>query len=251
MRFLAPLLSLLCLPAGLFAQSALEKFSSATHTLPSGYKIPYRFLQPEKITPGKKYPLVLFLHGVGERGTDNAKQVHNGAELFADPARRAEFPCFVIVPQCPPNSFWGIAPVDSKRKTVPDQPLNAVLDLLDQTIRQHPVDSRRVYVVGLSMGGYGTWRVLAERPNFFAAAIPICGGGDPATAVSFRRTPIWIFHGLKDTVVSPENSKKMLTALEKAGGKPRSTFYPDVAHDAWWPALRDPATWQWLFSQKK
>jgi predicted peptidase len=250
MRILFQLLFLLLCPVVLIGQTPAEKFEAQAFALKSGYKLPYRLLKPEKIEPGKTYPVVLFLHGAGERGSNNTSQVKNGAELFINETYRKKYPCFVVVPQCPANSFWGYtSPQNSK--DIPDQPLNAALSLLDQVIKENPVDKHRVYLIGLSMGGYATFRSLEARPKFFAAAIPICGGGYPQQVKEYKRVPLWIFHGEKDPVVSPENSKKMAEALKAVGSKPKLTLFPNVAHDAWTPALNNPETWEWLFEQKR
>lgn len=247
----SPLLFLLALlaPALALAQTVVDQFEAHTFTLKSGYKLPYRLLKPEKIEPGKKYPVVLFLHGAGERGDDNAKQIRNGVERLADPALRAKYPCFVLVPQCPRESFWGFAP--ESKNTVPDQPLNAALALLDETLKKEPVDKQRVYVIGLSMGGMATFKVLQARPRFFAAAVPICGDGDASKARVYSRVPLWIFHGDKDTVVRPDGSKRIAEALKKAGGNPKLTLFPGVGHNAWTPALKGTETWDWLFAQQR
>ncbi|MDR2863140.1 MAG: prolyl oligopeptidase family serine peptidase, partial [Puniceicoccales bacterium] len=230
-------------------QAALEAFEAKTFTLKSGYKLQYRLLQPEKIEPGKKYPIVLFLHGMGERGDDNARQVRNGVERLALPELRSKYPCFVIVPQCPGNSFWGLAP--ERGNVVPNQPLNAAFALIDETLKKQPTDKQRVYVLGLSMGGMGTFNALQARPRFFAAAIPICGNGDASKAATYKQTAIWIFHGEKDTTVPPTGSKSIAEALKKAGAKPKLTLFPDVGHSAWIPALNSNETWDWLFAQKR
>ncbi|MDR1818323.1 MAG: dienelactone hydrolase family protein [Puniceicoccales bacterium] len=215
----------------------------------AGATLPYRLLSPEKIENAKKYPLVIFLHGVGERGTDNAAQVRNGIERLGTPALRKKFPCYAIVPQCPPHSFWGIAP--ERSRAAPDA-LNLVLNLVDETLRTTPTaDRRRVYVAGLSMGGIGTFRLLEARPRFFAAALPICGTGNAERAKSYASTPVWIFHGEKDTVVRPDGSKRIAAALKAAGCKVKFSLVPDVGHNVWVNALGDDKTWEWLFAQHR
>lgn len=222
-------------------------FKSATHTH-KGYSLPYRLLKPAKIEPGKKYPVVLFLHGMGERGTDNAKQLKNSASRLADADLRTRHPCFLLVPQCPVSSFWGMAPKNAPKGDA----LDTALDLLDSAIKTHPIDKSRTYIMGLSMGGMATFNALKARPKFFAAAIPICGAGDAAAAKSYSSTAVWIFHGDKDTTVKPKSSQDIAAALKKAGSsKSKITLYPGVGHNAWTPALHGTGTWDWLFAQKR
>ncbi|MDR3227974.1 MAG: prolyl oligopeptidase family serine peptidase [Puniceicoccales bacterium] len=233
----------------------LEIFDAAVF-LKDNAAISYRFLRPENPAPRAKYPVVLFLHGVGERGSDNAIQVRNGIERLALPHMRAAFPCYAIVPQCPVSSFWGLSPEHPPHRHLgphhkPDA-LNLALALVDDTLRKYPnADPHRVYVIGLSMGGMATFRALEARPNFFAAAIPICGDGNAALAKHYARTPVWIFHGERDTTVRPGGSIRIEAALRQAGGRPKLSILPGVAHAAWEPALNDTKTWEWLFAQHR
>jgi len=212
----------------------------------------YRLLRPEKVEPGKTYPLVLFLHGVGERGVDNYAQIRNGAERLAAPALRAKHPCFAVVPQCPRHSFWGLVSEKSVAagKVEPDA-LNLALLLTDELLEQLPVDRRRVYLAGVSMGGMAVFRALVARPAFFAAAVPVCGDGNAELAPRYAKTPVWIFHGEADTVVRPEGSKRICAALQKAGGKARLTLLPGVGHNVWVQAFGQAETWDWLFAQRR
>ncbi|MDR1497599.1 MAG: prolyl oligopeptidase family serine peptidase [Puniceicoccales bacterium] len=224
----------------------VDSFEPGVHTKGKA-TLPYRLLKPEKIERGKKYPIVLFLHGAGECGKDNQKQLHNGVGYLATPQMRAKHPCFILVPQCPSTSVAWRAGRSA------DAPLTTALALLDELIKKHPVDKQRVYISGLSMGGMGTFKALELRPRFFAAAIPICGAGNAVAAKAYSRTPVWIFHGAKDNVVPPGSSKAIAEALKKASPKTphKITLFPNVGHNAWDPALRDPATWEWLFAQKR
>jgi predicted peptidase len=124
-------------------------------------------------------------------------------------------------------------------------------ELLDDFIASYSIDESRIYAMGVSMGGFGTWDIIARKPDLFAAAAPICGGGDEATAPSIAHIPIWTFHGDKDDAVKVERSRNMVAALKSAGGNPRYTEYPGVGHDAWTPALNDLELFSWLFSQRK
>ena len=129
--------------------------------------------------------------------------------------------------------------------------LQAVESLILKIIKNYRIDKTRVYVTGLSMGGYGTWALAARRPELFAAAVPICGGGDPATVNVLKNLPIWVFHGVLDKVVLPEESEKMIRALEKAGGKVRYTLYPESYHDSWTETYDNPALYDWMLSKRK
>jgi predicted peptidase len=219
----------------------------------------YRLLLPVDHDPaarpgGKSWPLILFLHGAGERGSDNAAQLKYLPELMALPEHREKHRAFVLAPQCPANRTWSA--VDMKtmaasRSAGPTDEARAVLAMLDGVMRNHPVDPRRVYLTGLSMGGYGAWDLAARRPDLWAAVVPICGGGDPGTAARMKDLPIWAFQGAKDPVVPPERSREMVEAVRRAGGNPRTTEYADGAHDSWTPAYRDPDLLAWLFAQRK
>ena len=217
-----------------------------------GAKLPYHLLTPSKVEDGKKYPLVVFLHGAGERGADNEKQLVHGVPQFV--ANRDKFPCFLIAPQCPDGKKWVEVDWSADTHTLPKDPGEVgrlALALIERSIRELPVDPKRVYITGLSMGGYGTWDLVARRPELFAAAAPVCGGADEATAARIKNVPVWAFHGAKDTAVKPARSRNMIAALEKAGGKPKYTEYPDVGHNSWDPAYKDPEVFKWLFAQKK
>jgi predicted peptidase len=219
-----------------------------------GRTMPYRLLKPETVEEGKTYPLVLFLHGAGERGSDNVKQMVHGVSEFVRPENRRDYPCFLLVPQCPEGKRWVEVDWGADSHVLPkepSEPLRLVLDLLDDALNRYPIDRRRVYVTGLSMGGFGVWDLLARRPDLFAAAVPVCGGGDPATAKAIKDVPVWVFHGARDGAVKPKRSRDMVKALEDAGGKPKYTEYPDVGHDSWNPAYRDPELMKWLFDRKK
>lgn len=220
----------------------------------SGEKIlPYRLLKPTKITEGEKYPLVLFLHGAGERGNDNAKQLVHGAKEFLKPENRKKYPCFVVAPQCPSGSWWSAGTRENLRtfREKPHEPIRMTLDVLDQLCREFPVDKNRIYITGLSMGGYATWDLISRKPDLFAAAAPVCGGGDTAKAGVISKLPIWAFHGDADKAVPVAQSRSMIAAIEKAGGKPKYTEYPGVGHDSWTRTYANPEFFAWLFEQHR
>jgi predicted peptidase len=252
MRIVVSLLTLLLPGVALAGRNALyEKaiFSADSKTLN------YRVLKPAKIEEGKKYPLVLFLHGAGERGTDNEKQLVHGSSLFTQSANRAKFPAYVVFPQCPENKMWVDVPWgDKKPHTMPKEPgepLKLTKQMLDGFIKDNAVDPSRVYVMGLSMGGFGTWDFIARYPDFVAAAVPICGGADDSTASAIKHLPIWAFHGADDTVVHTVRSQSIAAALKKVDGKIRYTEYPKVGHNSWSPAFAESELLPWLFAQKR
>lgn len=198
--------------------------------------LPYRLLKPNS-ADSTVYPLVIFFHGSGERGNNNNAQLKHIAPLFLNEANRTQYPCFVLAPQCKKGSYWGGV-------------ARPLFTLIDEIIAKYPIDKKRIYITGVSMGGYGTWWLLGKFPNRFAAAIPVCGGGDARWAKSFAQTPVWAFHGSKDNTVTPDKSRTMIEAMKKAGGSPKYTEYPEVGHQSWINAYREPEILSWLFSQK-
>ncbi|MGH8903201.1 MAG: dienelactone hydrolase family protein [Egibacteraceae bacterium] len=200
-------------------------------------------------------PLVLLLHGAGERGNDNRSQLANGVmNLLGSETATARFPCFYVLPQCPTNQRWVDVDWSAERHILPPQPsaaLAATLKLLDSLLDRHPIDPQRLYLIGLSMGAFGVWDLLSRFPERFAAAAPICGGGDEDALVAARAVPIWAFHGARDPEVPVERSRRAIAALRAAGGTPRYTEYAAVGHDAWTNAFAEPAFLHWLFAQRR
>jgi len=223
----------------------------------------YRILYPENYDAAKKYPLILVLHGAGERGNDNEAQLVHGSWLFLAPANRSTYPAIVLFPQCPKNDFWARIDRDPNRKDSlnglyypSERPIGTALGLvsqmLDSMAASGHVNTRKVYVGGLSMGGMGTFEILWRKAGFFAAAFPICGGGDPAKVTTYaRKFPIWVFHGDKDNTVLPSHSRRMVNALKEARAKVRYSEYPGVGHNSWDNAFKEPDLLSWLFAQKK
>ncbi|MDX2283786.1 MAG: prolyl oligopeptidase family serine peptidase [Bacteroidia bacterium] len=239
----------------------LDAYERRSFAAAGGRQLPYRILYPEGYDRSQRYPLVLFLHGRGESGADNEKQLVHGASLFLKPEHRLAYPALVLVPQCPEDSYWANASVDRSTQPVtlrfdntkpPTWPLAATADLLRQVIAEEAVDPARVYVTGLSMGGMGTFELVNRHPELFAAALPICGGGD---AQGYRKqtkqVPFWIFHGDADAVVSVEQSREMHRALQALGAEVRYTEYPGVNHNSWDHAFADPAYLRWMFAQQR
>jgi len=230
-----------------------NRFAARLHSGPDGRSLPYRMLLPRSVEA--PLPLVLLLHGAGERGEDNVAQLGNGAAewLGSDDAQR-DFPCVFVLPQCPASARWVEVDWSAARHDMPlspSQPLLLVQTLIDELLATQPIDPRRLYVVGLSMGGYGTWDLISRLPQRFAAAVPICGGGDPSQASGLVHLPLWAFHGAQDPVVSVERSRQMIQRLRSLGGQPRYTELPEVAHDAWNTAFSHPDLRPWLFAQRR
>jgi predicted peptidase len=223
--------------------------------------LPYRLLLPEGYEASKKYPLVLFLHGAGERGRDNEAQLTHGGRLFLNDTVRKSFPAIVVFPQCPPNSFWSNVQfrMDSAGKRsfafqeggAPTRAMAMVENLLEEVQRQYKIKSDQMYVMGLSMGGMGTFELVRRHPDLFAAAIPICGGGHPATANTLKSTKWWVFHGVKDDVVPPALSEAMVAALKTQNAPVKFTVYPEAGHDSWDNAFAEPELLPWLFAQRR
>jgi predicted peptidase len=214
--------------------------------------LPYRFLRPEISAKEKEFPLIIFLHGAGERGNDNEVQIKHITRLFLDRKNRKQFSCFVLAPQCPPGKTWAAPVKDGSRlrmRPEPTQPMAMLIELITRIEQEFPIDKSRIYVTGLSMGGFGTWDLIARFPHRFAAAVPICGGGDPEKAALIKHLPIWAFHGALDRVVPPEYSRNMIKALREVGAAPGYTEYPDIGHDSWSSAFRDPHLLPWMFDQ--
>ncbi|HYG77473.1 MAG TPA: alpha/beta fold hydrolase [Planctomycetota bacterium] len=189
-----------------------------------------------KRDPAKKFPLILFLHGSGERGTDlNLVKVH-GPPKIVETEKGKTFPFIVISPQCPPGEWWLAADLN---------------DLLDEVCAKLPVDSERIYLTGLSMGGFGSWNLAAQYPDRFAAVVPICGGGDPEDVERIKNLPIWVFHGAKDIAVPLKMSEDMIASLKKVGSSAKLTVYPNAGHDSWTETYNNDELYQWLLKQKR
>lgn len=192
---------------------------------------------PREYDPSKKWPLIVFLHGAGERGSDGLIQsdVGLGRAIRTNPER---FPCIVVMPQCPAKVWW-------------DKALDDIEASYAKTVAEYSIDPARVYLTGLSMGGYATWGYGAEHVDRYAALIPICGGGKTEDAAALAKVPIWAFHGTVDDVVKVDESRKMVEAVKAAGGKIKYTEYPKLNHNSWDATYSDPKVIEWLLAQKR
>lgn len=202
---------------------------------PAGY--PYWPVLPAGYDkdPAKKWPLIMFLHGSGERGEDMAKVRVHGPHKYWE--GRPDQPFVMIYPQVPSKQMWWFS--------------EALNDVLDEVQRKYRIDPDRIYLTGLSMGGFGSWDWSMANPERFAAVVPICGRGDATDAARIKDIPVWVFHGLKDPVVSPRFSIELVEALAKVNGRVRYTFYPEAGHDSWTEAYKNPELYEWLLSQRR
>ena len=224
----------------------------------NGETLPFRYLKAE-VDENQKLPLVIFLHGAGERGSDNEMQLAHGSKLFSDSI--SKYPALVIFPQCNQDSYWPNVTITNTQTgrdfqfepdVLPNSPLYLVDLMIDSLIQTGSVDPNRIYVGGLSMGGMGTYSIVAANPDLFAAAFAICGGGNTEIASRYaQNTPFWIFHGALDDVVPVQYANEMNTALTDAGGKPILTIYPKANHNSWDSAFAETDLLKWLFAHKK
>lgn len=213
----------------------------------------YRLLKPSTVESDKRYPLVLFLHGAGERGDDNRMQLLYFPAQMSQEESRNKYPCFLVAPQCRKGKWW-VAPgqifAADGRPSEPTHQQNVAMAALEEVLEKCPIDRRRIYLTGLSMGGYGSWDMAARHPRLFAAVVPICGGGSTQNAEVLANVPIWAVHGDADPVVPVSRSRTMIDAIKAAGGSPKYTELKGVGHNSWTAAYEDPkGVIPWMFQQ--
>ena len=226
-----------------------------------GKVLPYRILYPENYDKSKKYPLILFLHGAGERGKDNEKQLAHGAKLFITEENRKNFPAIIVLPQCPEESFWASTKIDRTSQPFKidfdysaeaNWPLVAANELVKKLSDEESVDKSRVYITGLSMGGMGTFESVYRYPDMYAAALPVCGGGDKVRYDKrITKTAFWVFHGAADAVVDVKLSRKMVEKLKSLKSEVKYSEYPGVNHNSWDNAFAEKDYLSWMFSHKR
>jgi len=197
-------------------------------------ELDYLLYLPEDYNSDNKFPLLLFLHGAGERGNDIEKVKMHGPPKLIEEGK--DFPFIVVSPQCPEGQWWNISDLNI---------------LLNEIVNEYSVDTNRIYVTGLSMGGFGTWEFAIKYPDRFAAIVPICGGGNAHLVRNIKDVPVWVFHGARDQVVPIERSQEMVDALKKAGGNVKFTIYPDATHDSWTETYNNPEVFEWLLSKSR
>jgi predicted peptidase len=221
-----------------------------TFSASSGKTLPYRIFIPEMSSSQRPYPLVVFLHGGTGSGVDNISQISGsnwrGAHLWIQADNQERHPCFVLAPQLPKLWRWDV--VGHHQLSLYAEVL---VELLAELKNEFPIDENRLYLTGQSLGGWGTWDLIAKRPGLFAAAVPVCGGGDPSSAVGLRDVAVWAFHGRRDSQIPVERSREMVAALQEVGASIRYTEYKLLGHDIWDKAYSEPDLVDWLFSQNR
>jgi predicted peptidase len=255
MKILPPALALaaltVCMAASARAdQDVIDGFTARTFTTANGQTMPYRLFVPDAGARKDRLPLILYLHGGGGVGTDNQKQISGGnttgTHTWTTPEAQRRHPAFVLAPQLAENR-----PSQPGRADAWSSSLDTVLEIIAALSREFAIDPDRLYVTGQSLGGYGTWEIVSRQPQMFAAAVPVCGGGDAARVVAARTLPIWTFHGAQDPVVPVSESRELVAALRRAGSPVKYTEYADVAHNAWTRAYSEPELAEWIFSQRR
>jgi len=254
-----------------------DNYLTRTYVSPSGFQMTYYLYVPANYNPAQAYPVVLLLHGGGERATKGKTAAQNREVLMRQayvqvwgpgyaangkygPDVQQHWPSFIVVPQVVNPSQWVDIPAWHGSYTLAPQPtpqLEAAMEILNLVQQQYHIDPHRRYITGLSMGGYGVWDAIERWPNYFAAAAPLAGAGDPALAARLVKLPIWAFHGTKDNVVPVSGSRDMIQAIEAAGGHPRYTEFPQSGHEIWdkvYATMNGPSPvpdfFSWLFSQR-
>ncbi|MDA0350059.1 MAG: alpha/beta hydrolase fold domain-containing protein [Verrucomicrobia bacterium] len=228
-------------------------FEAHTFKGSSGESLHYQMLKPRNFNLKKKYPLVVFLHGSGGRGPANIRNVVDAsvpAQLASDDVY-GKYDAFYLVPQCPGPNTWAKAEWMDSRPNARPSVQDTLYELIDSSIVENNIDTHRLYVTGLSMGGFGTFSAVSARPDFWAAAVPVCGGWDPVEADVLKGTPMRVFHGDEDKAVDVQYSRDMFAAIKTAGGDIEYTEYPGVGHNSWLKAYWDKDMWKWMFKQKR
>lgn len=244
----------LCLLAtGSFAQR--DRFSKKRFIDKAGDTLRYEVLDPDRDTL-RSTPLVIFLHGSGERGLDNEAQLKWGVQAFASDWMMSQHPALVIAPQCPPGQQWANVERNKNSNTgklneKPGKQMQALRELIDQLVKTQHIDPKRIYITGLSMGGFGTFDAVERYPDLFAAALPVCGGGDASKISIAAKIPMWICAGADDPTVNNQYSVDMLLELRKGGARPGFTLYPETGHLSWIAVYSDQHIMNWLFAQHK
>jgi len=237
-----------------FAVKSKDWTVPKVYTNATGSVFRYRWAEPTNAVPGKVYPLVVLFHGAGERGTNNVAQLQWGADEVLGYMRENGIEGYFIAGQVPEGKQWVDTPWANTSHRMNDQPSETMalaFELLDKVVAECPVDRARIYATGVSMGGYGTWDAVQRRPEFFAAAMPCCGGGDTHLAWKIRDVPIWAWHGDQDGAVPVVRSREMVAALWAVDGKIRYTEVPGCGHGVWGPAYASKEALKWLFDQKR
>ena len=236
----------------------LKKYTADVWKSPNGGEQPFRFRTPDEVKSGKKYPLVVFLHGAGGRRADNKGQLEdvNTVNEFERIGISSKYQAYVYAPQVPKHQRWVEVDwgLDDHRMPEISEPMRMMFENLYSIVKdpKNQIDKKRIYLVGISMGGYGTWDALQRKGKIFAAAIPMCGGGDKELAKRLVNIPIWTWHGDKDRVIKVGRSRDMVAAIKAAGGT--KIQYSEIkrrTHNVWVDCFKSDELWEWLFEQKK
>lgn len=246
---LAALLAFSPVARAVVATNVNNEFLARTYTSASGKKLPYRLLLPLHYDPAKTYPVILYLHGAAARGDDNTEPLNWGPQLFLDPAIREKHDFFLVVPQCARDHGW----LDWSWTSLPNegQSLELALELMSKSLpKEYRIDPARRYLTGVSMGGHAVWVEMVRRPGFFAAAVPVCSGGNSKIVTdAAAKFPVWAFHSDDDHLVPVEQARDLVKAWRAHGGTAKYTEYTGLKHSSWKKAYADPEMFDWLFAQ--
>ena len=241
----------LALPAATRAEPTdPNRWEARVYRNANGDTMPYRLFIPDGYDNREKYPLVIYLHGIDAVGNDNVSHITNanftGSNVWTRASVQARHPCFVLAPQIPFGTIWA-----AMLTRAPTAEALRVLDIMRVLEREFSIDVDRIYLTGQSLGGFGTFALAAARPELFAAAVPVCGGGNVTKASELAKVPLWVFHTIDDPVILVFESKAMVAAIQKAGGQVKYTEYSLGLHNAWDRAYNDPDMLEWVFAQKR
>lgn len=249
------LFGLCAIPTSAITPDLNGEYAKCTFVDSTKYSMPYRLLSPTNTSATEKYPLVLFLHGAAERGSDNESQLANGASIFTNPVNAEKYKAFVVFPQCKERTWTGNieakmfmpggqTPEETKEEQV-------VINLVNDLISKYPIDTDRIYIIGVSMGAIATYDLVCRFPELFAAAVPICGAVNPDRLPATKQVKFLIFHGDADEVIPPICSREAYKTLEKAGATVDYIELTGVGHECWPYAFNIPTFLPWLFGQRK
>ena len=233
-----------------------DRFEEGAITIdtPGGSRTyPYRLLRPD-VPEGVTLPLLVFMHGAGERGDDNTAQLKHFPERWLRSPHLNRHDAFILAVQCPRDTAWtdwNWTWDDTAKEPPLTDAMRAVMAAIDDTIKAHPIDENRLYLTGLSMGGYGSWELAARQPGRWAAVVPICGGGHPQFTPGLVGTPVWAWHGTHDDVVPESRSRVLVDALDEAGGEVLYTTLPGVGHGSWHVTYGPGGAMDWMFAQRR
>jgi predicted peptidase len=259
MKGIAAILLIVCATLPAMGQDQLDGFVARVYKHASQV-MPYRLYIPPTYEKSQKYPLIVWLHGAGGAGTDNLRQIQGdqvpGTRTWTTTSNQTKHPAFVVVPQT--ISGWdstgaaaALGVPETAEATQLTSSLVHVLAIVETVEKEFHIDSKRLYIAGQSLGGFGTWNLITKKPGVFAAAIILCGGGNPGLAGNVKRMPIWSFQGDMDDAVFVKSNRNMIAAIRKLGGNPKYTEYPGIGHDIWNRVFSEPDLVEWLFAQHR